>query len=87
MIYIVKEGDSLSKIARDVLGNIELWPVIAAMNNIINPDLIFPGQSLQLPEVTQEKLQTVSAGASLVGWVISLLILGGLAYGLKSENE
>lgn len=49
--YTVKSGDSLSKIARDVLGNMSLWPDIAALNNIVKPYTIFPGQVLRLPGV------------------------------------
>ena len=75
MEYIVKSGDSLSKIARDVLGNISLWPVIAKLNNIQNPDLIFPGDILQLPEQTTTEPQS-KAGFSWFGiGFISLIIL------------
>lgn len=47
--YTVQPGDSLSKIARDVLGDMSLWPEIARLNNIANPNLIHPGQMLNLP--------------------------------------
>lgn len=49
MIYTVKSGDSLSKIARDVLGNMSVWPEIARLNNISSPYIITPGQQLTLP--------------------------------------
>jgi len=47
--YTVKAGDSLSKIARDVLGNLALWPAIASLNSIAAPYIIRAGQVLQLP--------------------------------------
>ena len=47
--YTVLADDSLSKIARDVLGDLARWPELAALNNIAAPYTIFPGQVLQLP--------------------------------------
>jgi len=47
--YTVKRGDSLSIIARDVLGNINLWPRLAAQNAIVAPYIISPGRVLTLP--------------------------------------
>lgn len=60
--YTVKMGDSLSKIARDVLNNINLWPQIAALNDIRAPWRIFPDQVLQLPDITDEQLYKGEAG-------------------------
>ena len=48
MNYIVKQGDSLSKIARDVLGDISLWVELAKLNNLSNPEKIYPGQVINL---------------------------------------
>lgn len=47
--YTVRVGDSISKIARDMLGTMARWPEIAQLNNITPPYTIFPGQTLQLP--------------------------------------
>lgn len=49
--YTVVRGDSLSKIARKLLGDGNRWPEIYELNkNIINdPNLIYPGQELKLP--------------------------------------
>lgn len=47
--YQVKSGDSLSIIARDVLGDIARWPDIARLNNLVEPYTIFPGMQLILP--------------------------------------
>lgn len=49
--YVVKQGDSLSKIAKQVYGNIDDWRRIYDANREIikDPDLIYPGQTLRLP--------------------------------------
>jgi len=47
--YIVKPGDTLSKIATITLGSAGKWRIIAEMNGILNPDKIRVGQRLQLP--------------------------------------
>jgi nucleoid-associated protein YgaU len=49
--YVVVEGDSLSKIARREYGDASKWPTIYEANKdvITDPDLIFPGQELQIP--------------------------------------
>lgn len=46
---IVESGDTLSGIAQRFLGTASRFPEIAALNGIANPNLIFPGQRLQLP--------------------------------------
>jgi LysM repeat protein len=50
--YTVVKGDSLSKIAKRVYGKASLWKKIyeANQDQIKDPDLIFPGQLLRLPE-------------------------------------
>lgn len=49
--YVVKPGDSLSKIAQQVYGNMNDWRKIYEANRDIiqDPDLIHPGQTLRLP--------------------------------------
>ena len=47
--YIVKSGDTLSKIAAGTLGSAGKWRLIAEMNGIINPEKLRVGQSLKLP--------------------------------------
>jgi nucleoid-associated protein YgaU len=49
--YVVKQGDSLSKIAKQEYGNTDDWRRIYDANRDIikNPDLIYPGQTLRLP--------------------------------------
>lgn len=52
--YRVKSGDSLSLIARDVLGDMNRWPEIYALNRnqLSNPNVIYPGMVLNLPQQT-----------------------------------
>jgi nucleoid-associated protein YgaU len=50
--YTVQSGDSLSAIAQQWYGSGALWPRIFEANRhqISNPNLIFPGQVLRLPQ-------------------------------------
>lgn len=51
MQYVVKSGDSLSKIAQAVYGDMNRWPDILAANpEITNPNLIHVGQTIKIPE-------------------------------------
>ena len=49
--YTVKAGDTLSKIAKETLGDASQWKKIHEANRdaIPNPDLIRPGQELTIP--------------------------------------
>jgi nucleoid-associated protein YgaU len=49
--YVVKPGDSLSKIAKEILGDAARWPEIFELNKdqIKDPNLIHVGQELRLP--------------------------------------
>ena len=50
--YVVVKGDSLSKIAQRYYGSAAKWPRIYEANReaIKNPDLIYPGQQLRIPD-------------------------------------
>jgi len=50
--YVVVSGDSLSRIAKRQYGDAQKWPRIyeANRNVIKDPDLIYPGQELRIPE-------------------------------------
>jgi nucleoid-associated protein YgaU len=50
--YTVVKGDSLSKIAKNIYGKASMWRKIyeANQDQIKDPDLIFPGQLLRIPE-------------------------------------
>ena len=51
--YTVVKGDSLSKIAQRIYGKASLWNKIYEANrdHIKDPDLIYPGQVLRLPQI------------------------------------
>lgn len=50
--YEVVSGDTISGIAKKLLGNADLWKEIVKLNpNITNPDLIHPGMSLTIPAI------------------------------------
>jgi nucleoid-associated protein YgaU len=51
-IYVVQPGDNLSAIAERAYGNASAWQTIYSVNRSVigaNPNLILPGQQLQLP--------------------------------------
>lgn len=50
--YTVKSGDTLGKIAKEFYGNAGKYPVIFEANKpmLTNPDRIYPGQVLRIPE-------------------------------------
>ena len=50
--YTVQKGDTLSKIAKEFLGNANKWNEIYEANKdtIKDPDMIHPGQELKIPE-------------------------------------
>ena len=50
-VYVVKPGDSLSKIAKEVYGQAGRWKEIFEANKdqIKDPNLIRPGQELRIP--------------------------------------
>ena len=52
--YVVKEGDTLSGIAKEFLGSEVEWRAIADLNDIKDPDRIFVGQNLRLPSTKGE---------------------------------
>lgn len=45
-VYVVKKGDTLSGIAKQIYGNFDAWKLIWRYSNIENPDLISVGQEL-----------------------------------------
>ncbi len=53
-IYVVKKGDTLSKIAKDHYGKSSKYHAIFNANKDIlkDPDHIYPGQELKLPKLT-----------------------------------
>lgn len=48
--YIIQRGDTLSTIAKQTTGDIKRYLEIAALNKISNPDLIYEGQEIIIPD-------------------------------------
>ena len=63
--YIVKPGDTLSRIATATLGSTGKWRIITELNGIVNPDKIRVGQRLQLPEEVTEVASVVNTSAGV----------------------
>jgi nucleoid-associated protein YgaU len=72
--YKVESGDSLSKISEKLYGSQDMWPILARVNNIANPSLIYAGNNLEIPskekaaEIKTQMTQTtyqVQAGDTL----------------------
>jgi nucleoid-associated protein YgaU len=51
--HTVEKGDSLSKIAKEMYGDPMKYPAIFEANKpmLKDPDLIYPGQVLRIPEL------------------------------------
>lgn len=51
--YTIQSGDSLSKIAKEVYGTFDKWEALFEANRevIKDPDLIYPGQIILIPEL------------------------------------
>lgn len=66
-IYVVKAGDSLSKIAKEFYGDAKRWKEIYEANKdkIKNPDVIHPGQELRIPGVPAETAASQMGKATL----------------------
>jgi len=60
LIYVVKQGDSLYRIARD---NNTTVATIVALNEIPNPDVLVVGQTLVLPETPNPNRKTIETNA------------------------
>ena len=69
--YTVKSGDSLWSIAQSKYNNGYKWVEILAVNNMSNPDLLYAGTKLNLPNSEASlKKYTVKQGDSL--WNIAV---------------
>ena len=57
MKYVVKSGDTLSKIAKELYGDANRWREILEANKdqIENPSLIRPGWELDIPGLEDEE--------------------------------
>ena len=62
--YVVKEGDWLSTIAPKYNTT---WQKLAEINNLKNPNLIYPKQVLQLPDLEVKAPEEKAAEAAITG--------------------
>ena len=49
MPYIVRPSDNLSKFGREMLTSPRAWNEVAKFNQLKDPDVVFPGQKLDIP--------------------------------------
>lgn len=59
--YTVQPGDTLARIARSYGVDLN---ALAAANNVINPNLIYPGQTLVIPDATLSEGEAVAENGS-----------------------
>lgn len=66
--YTVQDGDSLSSIAESELGDPSKWVDIfnANRNTIANPNIIYSGEVLQIPEKADNEPQPAQLGVDVV---------------------
>ncbi len=62
--YTVMPGDSVSGISKKFFGDFSMTNAIAALNNITNPDLIYSGQILKIPDVADAVVITEEQDAA-----------------------
>lgn len=60
--YVVKPGDSLSKIAANILGSSSKWRLLAELNQMASPSLLAVGQILKIPSLPAEASLIVNVG-------------------------
>jgi len=82
--YIVQPGDSLSAISKKYYGSFSMTDTLAQLNNIINKNVIQPGQKLLIPNVEEAQVvesNIAPSGSSKAGKTfLVLLALGVVAY-------
>jgi len=85
MKYVVQPGDTLSKIARDQIGDARLWPELSKFNRITNADRIIIGSQLVLPDGA--KPQSTDARFHVLSKDgLSAMTLGGRTSGSSSAT-
>ncbi len=71
--YVVKRGDNLSKISREVLDRKTTWSMVAKYNKMSNSHLIRPGDALHIPfiwmnnQAADARIETITGGVKLNG--------------------
>lgn len=65
VIYVVKQGDSLSDISLKLTGEVSNWQSIAKYNEISDPKKLAAGDSLKIPHDLLAKIYTIGAKSNL----------------------
>ncbi len=67
---VVRKGDYLIKIAREYLEEPAQWKELTKINTLMNPNLIYPGQTLQIPVKLLKGIRTDGAVSFIKGNVL-----------------
>lgn len=62
VFHTVTAGESLTSIARRILGNMNRWREIADINHLKSPYTITPGQRLQMPDDSPLEIPPIVGG-------------------------
>ena len=85
--YKVVQGESLSIIAEKTYGSIDYWPVIARVNKIANPNLIYVDNEIQLP--SKSEAESMKADMTAISYQVkegdTLFIIAEKMYGDGSK--
>lgn len=79
--YKIVKGDSLSSIAQKAYGREDLWVVLAAKNNIADPDVIIIDTNLELPAKEVAEASFVALTEYQVQEGDTLFVIAERAYG------
>jgi len=63
VLHTVKEGESLSSIAKQYYGDYKKFNIIARFNNIVDATHVNPGQTIMIPDINRD----LNAGAQAMG--------------------
>ncbi len=85
--YKVESGDSLSAISEKTYGSQDFWPVLARVNNIANPNIIYAGNNLELP--SKDKASEIKAQMTQTAYQVqsgdTLFLVAQKMYGDGSQ--
>lgn len=73
VLYDIKYGDSLTRIAKRITGELDNWQIIAAHNGISNPGSITAGDTLRIPTSLLQNTQRITNNFATVSLASSAL--------------
>lgn len=86
MQYQVQNGDTLSKIADFLLGDETRWREIATLNKLTDPNKIYVGQILTLPDIVSSPGSVTSAPVAKVPSTSPTLKTPGIFSGIDFKK-